>query len=246
MLSKTILYFVTYIILTIIPLKTCTLVEPQAVEGHASPDSIRILALGDSYTIGQSIEQKLSWPYQLKDSLETNNIKVIETAVIARTGWTTQGLKKAITEEYFANEYDMVGLLIGVNNQFQGLSISDYKEDFEYLLLKAISLVGYREKNVFVLSIPDYGVTPVGEYYGSDRVSEEIDEFNKINYEIARRYKITYFDVTTISKTASYDRRLIASDNLHFSGKMYTKWVQLILPHILSRLNPNYSSSEII
>ena len=190
MISKMLFSFVTYIILAIIPLKTCTMVEPQAVENNTAQDSVRILALGDSYTIGQSVEQNLSWPNQLKDSLESNNIKVIETRIIARTGWTTQNLKHAINGEEFNNDYDAVGVLIGVNNQFQGLSISDYRVDFEYLLNKAIHLAGYNEENVFVLSIPDYSVTPVGRNYGGEQVSKEIDEFNKINYEIAnsRRY----------------------------------------------------------
>jgi lysophospholipase L1-like esterase len=239
MISKIIFSFVTYIILAIIPLKTCTLVEPQAIENNAAQDSVRILALGDSYTIGQSVEQNLSWPNQIKDSLESNNIKVIETRIIARTGWTTEALKHALEGENFDVEYDVVGLLIGVNNQFQGLSISDYKVDFEYLLNKAISLAGYREENVFVLSIPDYGVTPVGRNYGGDQASQEIDEFNKVNFEIAKKYKITYFDVTGISRTARHDSQLIARDGLHFSGKMYTKWVQLILPYILSQLISN-------
>jgi lysophospholipase L1-like esterase len=227
-----------------IPLRTCTLVEPQPIEVDSMADSLSILALGDSYTIGQSVDRDDSWPYQLTDSLKVFGYNVYETNVIARTGWTTNILKKAISNESFSHDYDLVGLLIGVNNQFQGLSIDEYRLDFDYLLQKAITLAGGKKENVFVLSIPDYTVTPTGQYYSDAGTSEEIDEFNKVNSEITANYQVDYYDVTTISRTASYDRRMIASDNLHFSGKMYTKWVQIILPSIKQHLTEEYYTSN--
>lgn len=244
MLNKILFSFVPLVFLVMIPLKTCTLVEPQPIEVDSMADSLSILALGDSYTIGQSVDQNDSWPYQLTDSLKVFGYNVYETFVIARTGWTTKALKMAISNENFAHDYDLIGLLIGVNNQFQGLSIDEYRSDFDLLLRKAIALAGDNEENVFVLSIPDYTVTPVGQYYSDAGTSKELDEFNKVNFEISSGYNVAYFDVTTISRTANYDSRMIASDNLHFSGKMYTKWVEIILPFLKEHLSNIHSTTN--
>jgi lysophospholipase L1-like esterase len=230
------LYSFALVVYLIIPLKTCTLVEPEPVIEGQVIDSVRVLALGDSYTIGQSVPIADSWPYQLQDSLATQNIEVLETTIIARTGWTTQALLRALADREFTEKYDLVGLLIGVNNQYFNTGLAGYRTDFEQLVRSAITLADNKAANVFIMSIPDYTVTPVGAQIDDGTVTQEIDAYNKINFQIAQDYGIAYFDVTTLSRMALNKPDLIAKDDLHFSGKMYSQWISLILPHILQTI----------
>ncbi len=187
-----------------------------------SQNRTKFLALGDSYTIGESVSEDERWPNQLADKLKIDRPKII-----AKTGWRTDELKGAINSANLKNDYDMVSLLIGVNNQYQGKSSAQYEIEFEDLLKTAIQLAKGKSKNVFVVSIPDYGFTPFGKLK-QEIITVQLDEFNKINKRITERYKIRYFNITDISRKGLEDPTLVAADGLHPSGKMYTQWVEII------------------
>lgn len=190
----------------------------QAISG------LRFLALGDSYTIGQSVEEEDRWPNQLAKKLENFKIEVDEVDIIAQTGWTTSNLKNAISVEKPDSNYDMVALLIGVNNQFQGRSIEEYSVEFEELLVTAIALAKGDKNRVFVVSIPDYGYTPFGAA-SQENISKALDKFNAVNEEITKRHKVDYHNITDISREGLDDPSLVASDKLHPSGQQYRQWV---------------------
>jgi lysophospholipase L1-like esterase len=187
---------------------------------------LKFLALGDSYTIGQGVAKTESWPYQFKVYLETKGVKFDTLAVIAQTGWTTGNLKAALQNTNTAGKFNLVSLLIGVNNQYQGQNKDVYIKEFEELLIKSIEIAG-RSQNVFVLSIPDYGYTPFGKA-NQAQISAEIDEYNAINRNITQKYQVAYFDITPISRTGLQNTNLVAYDGLHPSAEMYALWVQLI------------------
>lgn len=198
--------------------------------------SLRFLALGDSYTIGESVSESERWPVQLADSLSSKDIVVQETNIIATTGWTTDELLAGINEASPDSSYNLVSLLIGVNNQYRGYEISKYREEFELLLNKAITFAGGNAQRVFVVSIPNYGVTPFGKQRGEDRIRQELLEYDAIADSIAASYGIPFVNITPISEEAKEDETLVADDNLHPSGKQYTLWVEEILPVVLQLL----------
>ena len=201
----------------------------------------RFLALGDSYTIGQGVGENERWPNQLSDFLKLFDIAVDEVRIIAKTGWTTGDLINAIDNQTFSYTYDLVGLLIGVNNQFQGRSISEYQIQFQQLLETAVAFAGNDTNRVFVFSIPDYSVTPIGGQFGSGNTSQEINQFNDINRNISQQLNVPYYDITPMSRRALAFPDLIASDNLHFSGKMYSMWVEILLPDLIAELTDSES-----
>ncbi|MDB4303858.1 SGNH/GDSL hydrolase family protein [Desulfosarcina sp.] len=190
------------------------------------------LALGDSYTIGQSVGVEERWPAQLVESLFRSGYNVAPLKIIAQTGWTTDELKEAILSEDLQETYDLVTLLIGVNNQYRNLDTLEYRTEFEELLQMAVSFAGNNVKNVVVVSIPDYGVTPFGQARDPIKIAKEIDEFNQINYEETIKAGVTYVNITPISREAENNPELIAEDGLHPSGVMYGEWVKLILPEV--------------
>lgn len=196
---------------------------------------LRYLALGDSYTIGESVEEAERFPNQLA-SLLANEGVTVDVKIIARTGWTTDELWRGIQAEAVEPPYDMVSLLIGVNNQYRGRGLEEYREGFIFLLNKAIEYAGGDVKRVVVFSIPDWGVTPFA--YGRDttQIANEIDAFNKVNLEESTKAGVHYVDVTPSSRLALNDKTLIASDGLHPSGKMYAEWAQSALPIALNIL----------
>ena len=197
-------------------------------DGSESQPSFSYLALGDSYTIGQSVEEDQRWPVQLAAELGNQGVSVRPPIIVARTGWTTTALMNAIeNDDNLGNQYDMVSLLIGVNNQFQGRSVESFVPEFEALLQRSIRLAGNNPQRVFVLSIPDYGVTLFGSSRGPF-VSRSIDEYNAVVEATCKEYQVRYFNITPISREAASDLALLASDNLHPSGKMYKRWVDLI------------------
>lgn len=191
----------------------------------------KYLALGDSYTIGESVAEAERWPNQLAQKL-----KIPNPTIIATTGWRTDDLNGAIQSANLKNEYDLVSLLIGVNNQYQGKSAARYEIEFEDLLKTAIQLAKGKSKNVFVVSIPDYGYTPFGKPK-QEIITPQIDEFNQINKRIADKYQITYFNITGISRKGLDDPTLVAEDGLHPSGKMYAQWVAVISEGFKNKLN---------
>jgi lysophospholipase L1-like esterase len=199
-------------------------------------DSLTYLALGDSYTIGQAVPQAQSYPYQLTDSLNEQSFDVKPPTIIATTGWTTDDLISAIAGSGItAKKFDFVTLLIGVNDQYQGLSQSNYSIKFAQVLNTAINFANGDTSKVFVLSIPDYGVTPFAN--GQDAViGPQIDQFNTINKAISLKAGVNYLDITPISRMAATDTSLIAPDGLHPSGKMYAMWVKLLEQMVAGRL----------
>lgn len=194
----------------------------------ASDSGRSFLALGDSYTIGQSVEPSERFPAQATSLLRAKRIAVKDPVYVAQTGWTTIDLKKAVASAKLDTQYDIVTLLIGVNDQFQGMDTAGYRVRFTELLQTAIALAGLNKQHVFVLSIPDYGVTPFGG--GSMRISKEIDDFNRINKEITLSYNIAYVDITPISRIN--DPSFIAGDGLHPSGKQYLEWSKKLVSQI--------------
>jgi lysophospholipase L1-like esterase len=198
----------------------------------SSRQTIRYLALGDSYTIGESVEESQRWPVQLSKQLKQRGIQV-DLSIIARTGWTTDALWQGIQNSGVNPPYDLVSLLIGVNNQYRGYSIAEYREQFRFLLGKAIEYAGDDPAKVFVVSIPDWGVTPFAAPQDREKIATEVDAFNAVNREEAESAGIAYVDIAPYSRTAADDPELIAPDGLHPSGKMYVGWVERILPVVL-------------
>jgi lysophospholipase L1-like esterase len=190
------------------------------------------LALGDSYTIGESVDAADRYPAQAVSLLnKTDHLSCQDPDIIAVTGWTTGNLLDALAMEKPAPTYRIVSLLIGVNNQFQGRTQSEYREQFALLLEKSIVLAGNRPSHVIVLSIPDYSVTPFGRRSRDGVfIAAQIDSFNVINRDLALAYKVNYIDVTAESRKASGDPTLIAGDGLHFSGKEYGNWARMMEP----------------
>jgi lysophospholipase L1-like esterase len=193
------------------------------------------LALGDSYTIGESVSEAERWPYQLAELLRADGVAV-EVTIIAHTGWTTDELWQGIQAAKLEPPYDLVSLLIGVNNQYRGYDINEYHEQFVFLLNKSIEHAGGDQNRVIVLSIPDWGVTPFASGRDRGRIAEEINEFNLVNREESEKAGVHYVDVMPSSREASNDISLIASDGLHPSDKMYSEWARLAYPEALKAL----------
>jgi len=200
-------------------------------------DSITYLALGDSYTIGQSVSQSESYPYQLTAALTGAGFKTHNPDIIAVTGWTTDNLIAAIAASPFqTKKYSFVTLLIGVNDQFQGMSQANYTIKFAQVLNTAISYAQGDPNRVFVLSIPDYGVTPFAD--GNEAtIGPQIDQFNKINETISTKAGVHYLNITSISRQAANNSQLIAPDGLHPSGLMYSEWITMLEPLVAAQLN---------
>jgi lysophospholipase L1-like esterase len=190
------------------------------------------LALGDSYTIGESVAESERWPVQLVARLNEDGYKVAPPKIIAKTGWTTGNLLKAMRSELnYTRKFDLVSILIGVNNQYQGKSIEDYEEELREIFKLALNHSKLREKGVFALSIPDYGVTPFGEA-NAETIGEEIDEFNAVFRQVAKEFEVNFYNITPISREAARDEALIADDGLHPSALMYRYWVDEIIEEI--------------
>ena len=192
---------------------------------------IRFLALGDSYTIGESVAEVQRWPVKLAEALRAKGYNVQSPDIIAVTGWRTDQLRAAVETQVSTRNYDLVSLLIGVNNQYQGKTLTEYEKEFESLLALAIECAGNDKSGVFVLSIPDYGFTPFGKA-NKARISKEIDAFNEINRKISMKWGVLYIDITDISRQGLMSPALVAEDGLHPSGKMYTLWVKRILKQL--------------
>ncbi len=217
-------------------LGACQATEKEQNMETSTTSELSYLALGDSYTIGEAVAEKDRWPVQLTKRLNDAGIAVADPKIIATTGWTTDELKAGIEKESLTGTYDLVSLLIGVNNQYRGYPLDEYKTEFEGLLKTAIGFAGGDKDKVFVVSIPDYGVTPFGQGKDPQKIGDEVDEFNAANKAIVARHGIQYFDITPVSKTALGVADLNASDGLHPSGKMYTQWVDIIYPGVKSML----------
>ena len=184
------------------------------------------LALGDSYTIGEAVLLRESFPYQTVQMLRKLGFKMAAPEIIAKTGWTTSELQAGMAGYHFAVKYDFVSLLIGVNNQYREQSIMEYKEQFESLLNRAIELAGGKTTHCFVLSIPDYSVTPFAREKDGVKISKEIDAYNNLNKALCIQYKVPYIEITTDFRKAKEKEDYIAPDGLHPSSKAYAKWAK--------------------
>jgi lysophospholipase L1-like esterase len=196
---------------------------------------LRYLALGDSYTIGASVAVAERWPVQLVAALRAQGINISDPKIIAKTGWTTSELAEGIVEAQPQGPYDLVSLLIGVNNQYRGLSQEQYREEFVGLLETAVSLAGNQPNRVFVVSIPDWGVMPFAQGRNREEISAEINAFNRTNQEETEQRGILYIDITPISRQASSEISLVAEDTLHPSGEMYHLWTDKMLPIVIEK-----------
>lgn len=195
------------------------------------------LALGDSYTIGASVTETERFPAQTMVLLQNNGFKIAAPRYIATSGWTTLNLQSAIEEQNPQGPFDIVSLLIGVNDQYQRGDTIGYRERFTSLLEKSVELAGNRPGRVFVLSIPDYSVTPFASGYDTARIRIQIDQFNAINAAVAYMYQVNYTNITPASRLAKDDPSLIATDGLHPSGKEYAVWAAMLAPEIKEALN---------
>jgi lysophospholipase L1-like esterase len=189
---------------------------------------LSFLALGDSYTIGEAVPENECWPMQLVEML--NNVRKVfsKPQIIATTGWTSDELIAAIKIENPQGPFDLVSLLIGVNNQYRGYSKEVYAKEFEDLLNQAIDFAGKITNHVVVISIPDWGATPFAKDRNREEIATEIDEYNTINREISLQKGVHYIDITAGSRLALSDHSLVTSDELHPSGKEYLKWTEKI------------------
>ncbi|TBR37307.1 SGNH/GDSL hydrolase family protein [Dyella terrae] len=190
---------------------------------------LRYLALGDSYTIGEGVPESQRWPEQLVASLRRQGIGIDRPRIIATTGWTTDELAAAMEVARFAPPYDLVSLLIGVNNQYRGRPLDEYRMQFGELFADAVALAGQRPSRVLVVSIPDWGTTTFAAGSGRDtaRIAVELDAFNDVAREIAVNTGAMWADITPISREQV---DLLADDGLHPSGRQYTLWTQVIAP----------------
>ena len=206
--------------------------ELEVNEPTPADTSIQYLALGDSYTIGQGVPESERWPVQLSQRIEEETDFGLEWEIIAQTGWTTSNLLSAIDSyPLHSAQYNLVSLLIGVNNQFQGKPFSLYEIEFDSLLQIATQIAGEKGK-VFVVSIPDYGVTPFGST-NSEKIAREIDEYNEYAKSVCMDVNIPFIDITSISRELGASAGALAGDNLHPSGFQYALWTDRILPKVL-------------
>jgi len=191
------------------------------------------LALGDSYTIGESVQESERWPNQLAEVLKGTSLEVETVTIIAKTGWTTAELINGIESKKNTNQYDLVSLLIGVNNQYRGQSLERFETELIQLIKTALKYSKNGAQGVFLVSIPDWGVTPFAKDRDVKKIALEIQAFNKVIQKQANEFKLPFIDITSISKEAKTDLSLLAPDELHPSGKMYNFWVQKIKKELL-------------
>ncbi|WP_405401018.1 SGNH/GDSL hydrolase family protein [Maribacter sp. Asnod2-G09] len=233
------LYKLTFIFSLLSFIPSCSQTEEirseQIVDESNNQEIITYLALGDSYTIGESVDFEDSFPAQLSTRIEENKNLLVNTTVIAQTGWRTDQLISAVGGRESA-DYNLVTLLIGVNNQFQSRPFSQYETEFTTLLNKAINLAGNDANKVIILSIPDYYYTPYGQSNGNELISLQLDEYNNFAKSIAKEKGVTFLDITDITRKGLDEPELVADDGLHPSGLAYEKFVERLYPLVSTRL----------
>jgi lysophospholipase L1-like esterase len=212
-------------------LACCTAAPPQMPSS-----SLRYLALGDSYTIGESVAASERFPAQLAAKLHERGLPIAEPEIIARTGWTTDELSTAIDAADPHGPFSLVTLLIGVNNQYRGRDAEQYRGEYLALLRRTIAFAGADPKRVVVFSVPDWGATPFAEGRDRDKIGAEIDRYNAINREETAKAGARYVDITPISRRVPKEPALSAGDGLHPSSAMYREWVELAMPEVLKAL----------
>jgi lysophospholipase L1-like esterase len=190
----------------------------------------RFLALGDSYTIGEAVEPDERWPVRLAAMLNARGVGVAAPTFVARTGWTTDELAAGIGAAGLAGTFDLVTLLVGVNDQYRGRAVTEFRASYLSLLARALALAGHRAERMIAVSIPDWGVTPFARDRDRERIAFDIDSFNGVVRDAAERVGMRFVDVTGVSRRAAAEPELGASDGLHPSGAMYAEWSRVLLP----------------
>ena len=194
------------------------------------------LALGDSYTIGEQIPLHESFPYQAVQLLRKAGHSFYAPEIVAKTGWTTDELNGHLNQNIFLPKYDLVSLLIGVNNQYRGRNWYEFKIEFMHLLQRAIEFAGGKNENVYILSIPDWGVTPFAKDSDAVRIAIEIDKYNEQCKVVAEEYKCTYIDITASQRADGNKAEFLAADGLHPNGKEYEKWAKQLVQVMIHNL----------
>lgn len=194
------------------------------------------LALGDSYTIGEQVPMAGNFPHQTATLLAQQHLEIAEPVIIATTGWTTDELASAIREQNIRETFSFVTLLIGVNNQYRGREVANYRSEFTALLNQAIVFANGHPRHVFVLSIPDWGVTPFAEGKDRSKISQEIDAYNTAAAEIVSAHKCNWLDITDSTRHNTLDKTYLADDGLHPSAKEYAVWAARLAPKVLQVL----------
>jgi len=201
---------------------------------------ITYLALGDSYTIGEQVCLTDSFPYQsiqlLRKEERAKGLEFYAPEIVAKTGWTTDELSAALDGYKTLDQYDIVSLLIGVNNQYRGRAIDNFESEFTSLLEKAIGFSATGAAAVYVLSIPDWGVTPFAEGRDRNQIAMEIDDYNEVCERIAKKYKTNYIDITPSQREDGSNADFIAGDGLHPSAREYGKWAASFAELLLSEM----------
>jgi lysophospholipase L1-like esterase len=208
---------------------SCTNSKPESETMVPAKLNKSYLALGDSYTIGESVPTPDRFPVILIQKLKERDILFDTPNIIAKTGWTTGELTKAINDANIQRNFDLVTLLIGVNNQYRGLSIDEYQTELRTLLQIALVFASNKPENVRVISIPDWGVSPFASGSDRDKIAREIDLFNAVKKSETEALNIAFIDITEVSRTALNNEQYFASDGLHFSREMHELWVEEIL-----------------
>lgn len=216
------------ILLGLTALAACA--RPGDPRNGGGAGEMRFLALGDSYTIGEGVDEGERWPVRLAAMLRERGVDVADPEIIARTGWTTDELSAAIDDADPHGPYALVSLLIGVNNQYRGRDAEEYRAEFVGLLRRAIGFAGGDARRVIVLSIPDWGVTPFADGRDRARIAAEIDAYNAINRDEAARAGARWVDVTAQTRQAGADPSFLVGDGLHPSARSYAEWSRLALP----------------
>lgn len=216
--------------LLILVFLSCGMPSSTSLPAKSTNDALPFLSLGDSYTIGESVAESDRWSVQLAGLLRSRNVNLQTPTIIAQTGWTTDELLAAIDASGNQQQYDVVSLLIGVNNQYRGKGKEQYRTEFRALLQTAVRYAKNRPSRVVVLSIPDWGSSPFAVNRDRVTIASQIDEFNAVAREECRKAGIAFVDITPITRTATADASQFASDGLHYSGKQMKLWAEKVLP----------------
>lgn len=221
--------------MTVAPVVFAAMLATGVADDAHTAATASYLALGDSYTIGENVEPAGRWPMQLADALRAEGIVIDDPRIIATTGWTTDELSAAIdAAEPLGDGHTLVSLLIGVNNQYRGRAVDEYAHEFAILLERAIGFAGRRADRVFVLAIPDWGVTPFAADSGRDTaaIARELDAYNAAAAKICADRGVVFIDIAPVSRARGAERAMLADDGLHPSAAMYAEWARLALPAV--------------
>jgi lysophospholipase L1-like esterase len=209
--------------------------RPVRTQNSASA-GLRFLALGDSYTAGEQVAPAERFPLQLARRLRAMQINIEDPRIIAHAGWTSGDLSAGISAANLSEIYDLVTLLIGVNNQYRGLALEDYRLEFRGLVYRAVELAGGEEKRVIVISLPDWGQTPFAKNFNHTLISQQIDAYNQANRAESSLAGVRYADISAKSRALLKQAGMLASDELHPSAQQYAAWMEILFPEALAAL----------